>query len=62
MKATTRYLQDQIIKDLTRKMVFVSGPRQVGETTLTRSPASATIALRKASAPRLPSRSCARWC
>ncbi len=36
MEATTRYLQDQIVKDLARKMVFVSGPRQVGKTTLTR--------------------------
>lgn len=29
-----RYLEDQIKKDLGKKMVFVSGPRQVGKTTL----------------------------
>lgn len=29
-----RYLEDQIKKDLKRKMVFVGGPRQVGKTTL----------------------------
>lgn len=29
-----RYLQDQIEKDLKKKMVFVGGPRQVGKTTL----------------------------
>ncbi len=29
-----RYLKTQIEKDLTRKMVFVGGPRQVGKTTL----------------------------
>ncbi len=29
-----RYLQNQIEKDLLRKMVFISGPRQVGKTTL----------------------------
>ncbi len=29
-----RYLYNQIIKDLSRKMVFVGGPRQVGKTTL----------------------------
>jgi uncharacterized protein len=29
-----RYLEDQIKKDLSRKMVFVGGPRQVGKTTL----------------------------
>lgn len=29
-----RYLADQISQDLTRKMVFVGGPRQVGKTTL----------------------------
>ena len=33
-KKNTRYLEDQIKKDLTRKMVFVGGPRQVGKTTL----------------------------
>src|SRR5579863_3357941 len=30
----TRYLTQQIKHDLTRKMVFVGGPRQVGKTTL----------------------------
>jgi predicted AAA+ superfamily ATPase len=33
----TRYLTQQIRKDLTRKMVFVGGPRQVGKTTLAKS-------------------------
>ncbi len=32
-----RYLRSQIEKDLTRKMVFVAGPRQVGKTTLAKS-------------------------
>ena len=32
----TRYLTEQIRSDLERKMVFVSGPRQVGKTTLAR--------------------------
>lgn len=32
-----RYLKSQIKKDLTRKMVFVGGPRQVGKTTLAKS-------------------------
>jgi len=32
-----RYLQSQIERDLTRKMVFLAGPRQVGKTTLARS-------------------------
>ena len=32
-----RYLKEQLIKDLERKMVFVSGPRQVGKTTLAKS-------------------------
>ncbi len=32
-----RYLQDQVIQDLRKKMVFISGPRQVGKTTLARS-------------------------
>lgn len=32
-----RYLQKQIEKDLTSKMVFVAGPRQVGKTTLAQS-------------------------
>ena len=31
-----RYLSKQIIKDLSRKMVFLGGPRQVGKTTLSR--------------------------
>jgi len=29
-----RYLQESVKKDLTEKMVFLSGPRQVGKTTL----------------------------
>lgn len=29
-----RYLRPQVLQDLTKKMVFVSGPRQVGKTTL----------------------------
>lgn len=29
-----RYLTDQVVKDLQKKMVFVGGPRQVGKTTL----------------------------
>jgi hypothetical protein len=32
-----RYLQTQVLEDLTRKMVFVGGPRQVGKTTFARS-------------------------
>jgi predicted AAA+ superfamily ATPase len=32
-----RYLATQVRRDLTRKMVFVAGPRQVGKTTLARS-------------------------
>ena len=32
-----RYLQDQVESDLNKKMVFVSGPRQVGKTTLAKS-------------------------
>ena len=31
-----RYLYDQILSDLNKKMVFVGGPRQVGKTTLAR--------------------------
>lgn len=31
---TTRYIAQQIQKDISRKMVFVGGPRQVGKTTL----------------------------
>lgn len=34
MKSKTRYISKQISSDLTRKMVFVGGPRQVGKTTL----------------------------
>lgn len=34
MKNKSRYLYEQIAKDLKRKMVFVAGPRQVGKTTL----------------------------
>jgi predicted AAA+ superfamily ATPase len=34
MKTLVRYLVPQVKKDLTRKMVFVGGPRQVGKTTL----------------------------
>lgn len=30
----TRYLESLIQQDLTRKMVFLGGPRQVGKTTL----------------------------
>ena len=37
MSGQPRYLQDQILRDLARKMVFVAGPRQVGKTTLARS-------------------------
>ncbi len=33
----TRYLQKQVKQDLTKKMVFISGPRQVGKTTLAKS-------------------------
>jgi predicted AAA+ superfamily ATPase len=29
-----RYLQNQVLKDLDKKMVFVAGPRQVGKTTM----------------------------
>lgn len=32
-----RYLAKQITSDLSRKMVFLSGPRQVGKTTLAQS-------------------------
>lgn len=37
MPGTARYLLPQIRSDLRRKMVFVSGPRQVGKTTLAKS-------------------------
>ncbi|PIP27138.1 MAG: AAA family ATPase [Candidatus Moranbacteria bacterium CG23_combo_of_CG06-09_8_20_14_all_39_10] len=30
----SRYLEEKIIKDLSQKMVFIGGPRQVGKTTL----------------------------
>lgn len=36
MVAATRYLVPQVGQDLRRKMVFVSGPRQVGKTTMAR--------------------------
>jgi len=36
MTSVKRYLTSQVQKDLTRKMVFLGGPRQVGKTTLTR--------------------------
>ena len=32
--AVKRYLEDHIIKDLEKKMVFIGGPRQVGKTTI----------------------------
>ena len=31
-----RYLDDRIRQDLTQKMVLLTGPRQVGKTTLSR--------------------------
>ncbi len=34
MELTARYVKEKILTDLTRKMVFVGGPRQVGKTTL----------------------------
>lgn len=34
MTSSTRYLQSQVEEDLTEKMVFLGGPRQVGKTTL----------------------------
>src|SRR5512137_1660679 len=37
MLPSDRYLKTQIEKDLSAKMVFVAGPRQVGKTTLARS-------------------------
>ena len=36
MAGRPRCLRDQIQRDLSRKMVFVAGPRQVGKTTLAR--------------------------
>jgi predicted AAA+ superfamily ATPase len=32
-----RYIHDQVIEDLTQKMVFIGGPRQVGKTTFSQS-------------------------
>ena len=32
-----RFIEDQIIKDLDKKMVLLSGPRQVGKTSLAKS-------------------------
>ena len=32
-----RFIEKNIIKDLSKKMVFLGGPRQVGKTTLARS-------------------------
>ncbi|HPN64368.1 MAG TPA: AAA family ATPase, partial [Candidatus Goldiibacteriota bacterium] len=32
-----RYLEDEIIKDLQKKMVFITGPRQIGKTFLAKS-------------------------
>ena len=37
MKIVERYLEDPVIADLQKKMVFVSGPRQSGKTTFARS-------------------------
>ncbi len=37
MSVRDRYIRPQVEKDLSSKMVFVSGPRQVGKTTLARS-------------------------
>src|SRR5881296_1561538 len=37
MAVHRRYLAPQVLRDLRRKMLFVSGPRQVGKTTLARS-------------------------
>ena len=31
-----RYLHEQILKDLKKKMVFITGPRQVGKTYLSK--------------------------
>jgi predicted AAA+ superfamily ATPase len=36
MAVRVRYLEAQVRRDLSRKMVFVAGPRQVGKTTLAR--------------------------
>ncbi|MYF11674.1 MAG: hypothetical protein F4229_11955, partial [Gammaproteobacteria bacterium] len=32
MVSVQRYLAEQVVSDLARKMVFVAGPRQVGKT------------------------------
>lgn len=37
MKLKKRYLHTQVLNDLTKKMVFVGGPRQAGKTTLAKS-------------------------
>jgi len=37
LQPTQRYLRQQVLDDLNRKMVFVGGPRQVGKTTLSKS-------------------------
>lgn len=42
MKTALRYLQAQVVADLSRKMVFLAGPRQVGKTTLARGLPGAT--------------------
>lgn len=34
LRTVGRYLESLILEDLSKKMVFVSGPRQVGKTTL----------------------------
>ena len=34
MNVALRYIAPQVVSDLERKMVFISGPRQVGKTTL----------------------------
>ena len=34
MTSIQRYLTEQVVSDLARKMLFVAGPRQVGKTTL----------------------------
>ena len=36
MTVSARYLQAPVLADLDRKMVFLTGPRQVGKTTLAR--------------------------
>ena len=34
MVVSNRYLYEYILHDLTKKMVFIGGPRQIGKTTL----------------------------